>query len=828
MSKGAVAVVLAIATGGAFPEARASASSGGGSPNVAPSSFAIVENAGQFDAAVRFQARSSGQTLWVTDSGLWITALSSGPVWDRTAAPDRPGQPGPTTNRHWVNLRISFPGSRANASVVPSDPLPTRMNYFLGSDRRRWRSGVRTYGSVTWRGLYPGVSLTLTQEDGEPALAVRADPGAGPPELKLRLAGANVLMASLDGRLAADTAVGAVPLPSVLLGGRRLTGTVAGTLVSFGAGRSGSQSSIDARSSPRGTAVGEGLLYSTFLGGGDVDFARDLAVGPDGSKYVTGQTASADFPTTPGAFDPTFNGDLCTCSDAYVSKLDPTGSTLLYSTFVGGGDGDYGLSLALGSDGSTYMGGSTESADYPTTPGAFDTSYAGGDGVITKLDPQGSALVYSTFLGGSQSNDAVNALVLVGGGRIYAAGETLSPDYPTTPGAYDRTLNNGLAGAKDAFATVLDPTGSTLLYSTFLGGSLNDFGYAIAVGAGGAAYVTGFAQSSDFPTTPGAFDPTFNGGNNDLFLAEVTPDGSALAYSTYLGGSDNEDGRAIAVDPAGRVTVAGLSGSPDYPTTPGAYDPTINSHILQDVVLTRLNPAGSALVYSTFLGGENIDLPGDVMLDPDGSATVVGTTYSPNFPSTAEAFDGTFGGYDDAFVSRFDPTGGALVYSTFLGGDTIVQDQGLGIAPAGPGLVTISGETGSPDFPVTPGAYDTTHNGGFDGFLASLRTVPTMHVDRIVPRYRPQGTGYQVGAAIRILRGDGSPVSGASVTVRLDYPNGDEVVLTRLTGTMGVAVVARPASDTGLYTFTVLNVTHPSAAYDRAQNVETFDSVIIP
>jgi hypothetical protein len=704
--------------------------------------------------------------------------------------------------------------------VVPTDPWATRFNYFLGSDPARWRSGVRTYGAVIWRGLYPGISLTLREVHGEPTLVVDAAPGADLTDLRLRVRGAKALRASPDG-VVAETIIGSVSLPAVVQGDGPMVANAHGLDLSF----TGRQSPAGSTSRPSSSAAtaGGGLEYGTFLGASQDDHAADLVVGSDGSRYVAGWTFSPSFPTTPGAFDTTYDDDVGFGGDVYVSKIHPTGSTLVYSTFLGGGSTDTAASLAVGPDGSAYVGGHTASPDFPTTPGAFDTTYDGGDAFLTKLEPDGAALVYSTLLGGVSGRDSIEALVLAPDETVYAAGQTRSPDFPTTPGAYDQTISS-----TDAFVTHLNATGSDLVFSTALGGTHTDIGYGLTLSVDGAAFVTGFAQSRNFPTTPGAFDQTFNGGNDDLFVSELNPAGSALVFSTYLGGSDNDTGTAIKIDSEGNVYVVGHTGSPNYPTTPGAYDPTINSYILTDAFATKLAVDGSMLMYSTFLGGNDSEVWPDLSVDPEGTMTVAGTTLSPNFPTTPGAFDRTLGGSGDVFVSRFNPTGGILLYSSLLGGNSHVYEQGAVLARAGPGAISVSGFTASPDFPTTADAYDAAFNGGFDAFLVTLRVAPTMHVARIVPRYRAFGSGYVVGAGVRILVADGSPVEGASVTVEIAYPDGSEVVVSRPTGPQGNAIVARQASESGTYTFTVLDVTRTGLAYDPAQNAETSDSVTIP
>ena len=256
---------------------------------------------------------------------------------------------------------------------------------------------------------------------------------------------------------------------------------------------------------------GSALVYSTFLGGTGADSGSGIAV-RDGNAYVTGQTDSVDYPTTPGTFDRTFNG---LNRDAFVTKLNATGSALRYSTYLGGDGNDAGFDIAVRGD-NAYVTGFTAAFNYPTTPGAFDTTLntVARDAFVTKLNAAGSALIYSTYLGGSSADDG-NGIAVDTRGRAYVAGFTGSTDFPTTPGAFDTTLNGG-----DTFVTKLNASGSALDYSTFLGGAGDDLGFGIAVDGSGSAYVTGFTNSTDYPTTRGAFDRTFNGGG-DAFVTKL-------------------------------------------------------------------------------------------------------------------------------------------------------------------------------------------------------------------------------------------------------------------------------------------------------------------
>jgi hypothetical protein len=300
-------------------------------------------------------------------------------------------------------------------------------------------------------------------------------------------------------------------------------------------------------------------------------------------------------------------------------------------------------------------------------------------------------------------------------GRAYVTGQTSSPDYPTTPGAFDTSLD----GTQDVFITKLNASGSRLAYSTFLGGTNRDSGEGIVVDGTGSAYLTGFTESTDYPTTSGAFDTTYNGGIVDAFVTKFNASGSGLAYSTFLGGGDLESGQGIVVR-EGRAYLTGGTSSPDYPTTPGAYDTTFNGDIFEvDAFVTKLNASGSVLAYSTFLGGAANE-SGEGIAVREGRAYVTGLTESTDYPTTRGALDTTLDGDRAAFVTKFNASGSALAYSTFLGGS--VFDEGRGIAVR-EGRAYVTGFTSSPDYPTTRSAFDRTFNGNGDAFVTKLPTA---------------------------------------------------------------------------------------------------------
>lgn len=465
-----------------------------------------------------------------------------------------------------------------------------------------------------------------------------------------------------------------------------------------------------------GAPVASDLLYATFLGGLNWDYGDGIVVDAAGCAYVLGTTASPDFPGAQGA--PAT--EAAQLEDVFVAQLDETGSTLVSLTVFGGTRGDWGHGLAVDAAGAAYVIGGTNSFDFPTTAGAFDTDFGGfTDAFVTKLAPGGTVMEYSTLLGGLDDEWGW-AIAVDATGSAYVTGDTESSDFPRAGGS---DLLNGY----EAFVTKFNAAGSGLVYSRLLGGGEREIGYGIALDAMGAAYVTGVTSSVDFPVTAGAYDPVFNGGPADAFVAEYDPSGAALVYATYLGGEDEERGMALATDASGAAYVTGRTLSSQFPTTSGAFDTGYNGGD-GDVFVTRLAPGGATLSYSTFVGGAGAELALGIAVDPSGTAFVTGRTSSADFPVTPLAFDtGYNGGAYDVFVARLAAGGAHLRYSTFLGGSG--TDEGYAVALEVAGTVYVTGSTGSTDFPVTPGAFDPTYNGSYqDAFVARLRVPDVWQV----------------------------------------------------------------------------------------------------
>lgn len=425
--------------------------------------------------------------------------------------------------------------------------------------------------------------------------------------------------------------------------------------------------------------------------------------------------------------------------------IDPV---LQYSTYLGGSDGSSLSAIAVDDAGNTYVAGSTLSHNFPVTPGAFQEGGIPTTGVVSKLNASGTALIYSTYLGGSTSNVGYistmpNGIAVDAAGNAYVSGLTNTTNFPVTAGAFQAQLKSQLRG--NVFVTKLNPSGSGLVYSTYVGGSNTDTAAAIALDDAGDAYVAGTTFSSDFPVTSGAFQTVKNAeSSNTGFITKLNPDGSGLVYSTYLGGSGGDAANAIALDQAGNAYVAGSAYSPDFPVTEGAFQTKNNAvaNYASNAFITKLNATGAALVYSTYLGGSGIhningyndygDYATAIAVDPFGNGYVTGSTYSLDFPVRAWAFqtknNGAAHSVPNAFVTKLNSEGTALLYSTYLGGTVGPYDEapvgtgdhGLAIVIDTAGHAYVTGYATSTNFPLTSGAYQRLLTDSANAFIAEV------------------------------------------------------------------------------------------------------------
>jgi len=414
---------------------------------------------------------------------------------------------------------------------------------------------------------------------------------------------------------------------------------------------------------PTGTA----LVYSTYLGGNSKDYGYGIAVDSSGDAFVVGTTFSSNFPTTAGVVQPKCGGNTCADGDVFITALNPTGSGLVYSTYLGGSTTNQGNAIAIDSSDNAYVTGYTKAANFPVTAGVFQHTCSSCksalvDSFVTKLNSTGTALVYSSFLGGNNA-DVGYAIALDSSENAYVTGYTYSTNFPTTKGAFQTTAN----GPTTVFVSKVNSTGTTLSYSTYLGGSgtgtsaCSACGSAIAVDAEGDAYVAGLTWETNFPTTAGAFQTTFAGGFHDGFVTKFNPTGTGLIYSTYIGGSGDDGVTSIVLDASDNAYLKGNTFSTNFPTTPGAFNTVFEAGLNSMAFVTILNPAGSALNYSTYLGGTGSEYGGaTTMLAIDNltppNIFVTGYTNSTNFPVSVGAFQTKSGGAYDAFITEFAPS----------------------------------------------------------------------------------------------------------------------------------------------------------------------------
>ena len=445
------------------------------------------------------------------------------------------------------------------------------------------------------------------------------------------------------------------------------------------------------------------LSYSTYLGGSGNDAAYSVAVDGTGNAYITGSTAALGFLSTSGAAQLSYGGGT---SDAFITKLNTDGSAVVYTTYLGGNNSDTGRGIKVDAAGNAYLVGTTSSANFPTTSGVIQGIASGpNDAFVAKLNATGSGMLYATLLGGS-GGDSGNAIAIDAGGNAYITGNTNSINFPLKNPLQTGFLN----GLSEAFVAKLDPTASNLVYSTYLGGKVDDYGNAIAVDGSGNAYVAGYTTSTNFKVSRGSLQGIAAGGG-DGFVTKLDILGK-LSYSTYLGGTGADAIQGIALDSSNNAYITGYTGSSNFKVTTGALRTTLAGG--NDAFISKLNATGTALSYSTYLGGSGNDYGNGITVDSAANATVIGTTNSTNFPLVL----GTgLIGMDDVFVSTFNTTGSSLTLSTLLGGAN--TDQGWAVALDSSANIYLTGVTSSSNFPAV-NAIKNSNGGGSDAFVMKI------------------------------------------------------------------------------------------------------------
>ena len=685
-------------------------------------------NQGQADPQAKFISRGNGYTLFITSKEAVLVLNKQGTKSIKgekvkrfnsehpSLYPSKPWRRGAnskllTSKNEVVRMRLS--GSNPHPVMEGLGKLSGISNYFIGKDPSKWRTNIPNYAKVRIKDVYPGIDMVYYGNSRHLEYDFVVAPGADPKVIHLALEGNQKFRVDSAGNLILKTGNGelAFKAPVVYQTEAGQKKPVEGRFVMAGKRQIGFE--VRNYDSSQPLVIDPVLDYSTYLGGNISDVGYGIAVDSSGNAYVAGTTQSTNFPTTAGAFQTSFGGS----SDAFVAKLNPSGTGLVYSTYLGGNGGGGSFAIAVDPGGNVYVAGGTGSTNFPTTAGAFQATMSGsGPAFVTKLNATGSGLLYSTYLGGNNIDNAY-AIAVDSGGNAYVTGFTTSTNFPTTAGGF-QTVKPSVSGQDSVFVTKLNSNGTGLVYSTFLGGSTNDMGHAIALDAGGNAYMTGFSQSTDFPTMAGAYQSTKPTAayQDTAFVTKLNSAGTSLVYSTFLGGSGGSTGYGIAVDPSGAAYVTGDSGS-NFPTTAGAFQ-TVFGGGTQTVFVAKLNPTGTGLVYSTYLGGNSEDIADGIAVDPGGKAFVTGNTTSTNFPTTAGAFQTANGGYADVFVAKLNPAGTGLIYSTYLGGSGSEMGYGIALDPNGSAYVT--GITASTNFPTTTAAFQNALAGTENAFVVKF------------------------------------------------------------------------------------------------------------
>jgi uncharacterized protein (TIGR03437 family) len=542
-------------------------------------------NFGQASAEVRYLARGRSYTFYI---GCGETVLSA------------KGQ---------LPLHTKFAGSNLLAGIHAEVPQVSRSNYFIGNDPAKWRTGVPTFGKIRYSQVYQGIDLVYYGTEGNLEYDWIVSPGTDPQVIRMSFQGADRVKIDRNGDLVmrAGKSEYRHKRPSIYqeVAGKRVPVSGAWTL-------RGNEASFRVGAYDRGKelVIDPPLIYSSYYGGTGLDYAYAVATDSIGNTYVAGGVGSANF-------------GILGQEDAFVTKLLPNGSRL-YTTFIGGNGTDEARGIAVDVQGNVYVTGTTGSLDFPTK-GAIQAKTGGsGDAFVVKLSQVGLP-VYATYLGGN-ANDSPAGIAIDTAGNAYVVGTTFSTDFPTA-----NAFQSARGAQSDAFVTKINPSGTAWVYSTYLGGDNVDQGNGIAVDAAGSAYVTGYTASTNFPLQS-AFRGS-NAASVDAFVTKINPAGSALVYSTYLGGSATDYATAIAVDSSGNAYVTGIVTSDDFPVV-NPIDAKLASHAVDDIFVSKFNPSGSALVYSTYLGGGSADDPYAIALDQTGNVYITGRTNSSDFPLT--------------------------------------------------------------------------------------------------------------------------------------------------------------------------------------------------
>jgi len=680
-------------------------------------------NQGQTDPRVKYLSRGPGYSLFLTPNEAVLSLRPS------------------NRDEHSATavLRMTLLGANPKTEVSGQNESPGRSNYFIGNDPGKWRTDVPRYARVRYANVYPGVDLIYYGNQRELEYDFVLQPDANPEHIRLRIGGASNVRLE-HGDLQLTSAAGEVRLrsPHIYQNENGIRHEVHGSYIVTGKNEVGFR--LGAYDRRRALVIDPVLAYSTYLGGSGEDRPFAITIDEAGNAYVTGGTSSPEFPILDGV-QSTYHGGA---SDVFVTKIKADGSQLMYSTYLGGSSGENATSIAVDSTG-IYITGDTESSDFPTRNPIQPTIH-GHDAFVTKINASGNDLVYSTYLGGSDWETGWG-IAVDASGKAHVRGDTRSNDFPVVraiqPHRRARVFN--------CFVSEFNADGTELLYSTYWGGSAGEGGVGIGVDAEGNTYIGGYTFSTDFPTV----NPiqSFLAGEQDAFLSKFSADGQTVIYSTYLGGTGDERGEAFTVDSSGNAYIGGYTSSTDFPMA-NAIQSTNHGHT--DAFVSKINAAGNALVFSTYLGGIGDEGVIGLAADSFGNAFISGYTSSPDFP-VEKALEKTNHGARDAFVAKVSTDGHKLLYSTYLGGSADESNwRDLNVAIDTRGTAYVAGTTASLDFPTTPLAFQRSSQGGWEGFVVKIAQQSFLDLSRQNLLFGPEAVAHSGLPQKLVLANNGS------------------------------------------------------------------------
>ncbi|OGC90983.1 MAG: hypothetical protein A2W25_07855 [candidate division Zixibacteria bacterium RBG_16_53_22] len=726
--------------------------------NLASQPLAFTENRGQWDQQALFKAEAGGATFWFCKDEVVYQfirntdELEEPPYPEMREMPDRLERP--RFRKESMVIKAQFVGANPGAEIMGEGRLSHNCNYFYGNDPGKWRTDVPNFSTIIYKNIYPGIDLRYYGDGRSMKYDFIVNPGADLSNIGIKYEGINDISVTPAGDLEARTRFGPVyeKAPYVYQ--------------EMGDQRQAVAARYEVRNDAFGFALGDGfdsghpviidpeLVYSTYLGGNQSESGKSIAVDNLGYAFVVGYTNSTNFPTI-NPYDGSHNGAY----DVFVAKLSASGNSLLYSTFIGGSAEDIGNDIAIDGNGNAYITGETQSDNFPTVNPYESQHYEDEDVFVLKLGPNGNILVYSTYINGGFW-DVGYGIAVDAYGYAYITGYTYGDGFVCTPGAYNCIPDGGdLVLYSDAFVTKLGVAGNTVIFSTFLGGGSYppgwgsyDMGYDIALDGSRNVYVTGQTGCDDFPTV-NPIDDSLNGAS-DAFITKLSASGSALIFSTYLGGDVGEAGEGIGVDVGRNVYITGSTASINFPVV-NAYDSTLSG---QDAFIAKISNSGNSLIFSTYLGGGGIENAYSIAVDGLTNTYVTGRTNSTNFP-VINFYDGSSNGGDDVFVTKLSALGNSLVYSTFLGGSS--NDIGYGVALDLNSNPLVAGLTNSPNFPrVNP--YDSLISGTNDAFVAKFAEIPSCTYDVGDINGSGQANGIDVTYGVSYLKGGNAPADSCN------------------------------------------------------------------